>query len=113
MKFVFTAAVLLLASAVTGALAGQQQNLDSVSREVLAAENARFAALDRSDGPALQKILGDDHTYVHASGKIDTKQSIWRPSVPGRFTTFPGGPKVCLCDPSATLRCSTANIWFA
>ena len=76
MKFVIAAAVLVVAVAVTGALARQQQNLDSVSKEVLAAENARTAALDRGDVTALEYILGGDLTYVHASGKIDTKQSM-------------------------------------
>lgn len=36
----------------------------------------RTAALDRGDVAALEYILGDDLTYVHASGKIDTKQSM-------------------------------------
>ncbi len=76
MKFVIAAAVLVVAVVVTGALARQQQNLDSVSKEVLAAENARTAALDRGDVAALEYILVDDLTYVHASGKIDTKRSM-------------------------------------
>jgi hypothetical protein len=43
--------------------------------EVLAAEKARTAALEGADVPALEKLLGDDLTYVHASGRTDTKQS--------------------------------------
>ena len=58
MKFVIAAAVLVFAAAVTGALAGQQQDLDSVSKEVLAAESARTAALDRSDVAALEQHSG-------------------------------------------------------
>lgn len=49
---------------------------DSATSEVLAAENARTAALDNNDLPALEKILADDLTYVHASGKVDTKASM-------------------------------------
>jgi ketosteroid isomerase-like protein len=46
---------------------------DAAEKEVLAAENARTTALDHSDVPALEKLLADDLTYVHASGKVDTK----------------------------------------
>lgn len=44
-------------------------------REVMAVEQARTAALDRSDVAALDRIMADDVTYIHASGKVDTKQS--------------------------------------
>jgi ketosteroid isomerase-like protein len=44
-------------------------------REVMAVEEARVAALDRSDVAALDRIMADDVTYVHASGKVDTKQT--------------------------------------
>jgi hypothetical protein len=77
MKAMFAAAaVLLFARALMGAPPPQQQGPDPVSIEVLAAENARTAALERNDVPALDKILGDDLTYVHASGKVDTKTSM-------------------------------------
>jgi hypothetical protein len=49
---------------------------DSATNEVLAAESARTAALDSNDLPALEKILADDLTYVHASGKVDTKATM-------------------------------------
>jgi Domain of unknown function (DUF4440) len=42
---------------------------------VKAAEEARVAALDRSDVAALDHLLAPDLTYVHASGKVDTKVS--------------------------------------
>ena len=44
-------------------------------QQVMAAEHARVAALDSSDVAALEKIMADDVTYVHASGKVDTKAS--------------------------------------
>jgi hypothetical protein len=44
-------------------------------KAVLAVEEARTAALDRSDLAAIGKIMADDVTYVHASGKVDTKAS--------------------------------------
>jgi ketosteroid isomerase-like protein len=45
------------------------------AQEVLAAEQARTAALDRSDVATLTTIMAEDVTYVHASGKVDTRQS--------------------------------------
>lgn len=47
----------------------------SAREEVLAAEKARTTALEHADVAALKKLLGDDLTYVHASGKTDTKAS--------------------------------------
>ena len=43
--------------------------------EVLAAEKARTVALEHSDVAALEQIMADDVTYIHASGKVDTKKS--------------------------------------
>jgi hypothetical protein len=43
--------------------------------EVLTAEQTRVAALGAQDVPALEKIMAEDETYVHASGKVDTKAS--------------------------------------
>ena len=43
--------------------------------EVMAVEKARTEALDHSDLPVLDRIMADDVTYIHASGKVDTKQS--------------------------------------
>ncbi len=45
------------------------------AKEVMATEEARTAALDRSDVAELEKIMADDVTYIHASGKVDTKKS--------------------------------------
>jgi hypothetical protein len=43
--------------------------------EILAVEKSRTSALEHTDLAALDKLLGDDLTYVHASGKVDTKTS--------------------------------------
>jgi hypothetical protein len=43
------------------------------AKEVMATEEARTAALDHSDVAALERIMADDVTYIHASGKVDTK----------------------------------------
>jgi ketosteroid isomerase-like protein len=45
------------------------------AKQVMAAEQARTAALEHSDVATLERIMADDVTYVHASGKTDTKKS--------------------------------------
>ena len=46
-----------------------------VEREVLAADAARVKALVENDVDALEQLLGDDLTYVHSNGMLDTKES--------------------------------------
>ena len=69
-------AMLLFAGVVWGLAASGAALDDTASKEVLAVETARTTALDNSDVAALEKILADDLTYVHASGKVDTKASL-------------------------------------
>jgi len=69
----------LLLVAVAGSLLVQHPahaQLDNkTAMEVMAVEEARTAALDRSDVARLDQIMADDVTYIHASGKVDTKKS--------------------------------------
>jgi len=69
----------ILLSLVLGAssmLAAQTPSAESpAAKEVLATEQARTTALDQSDVAALDQIMADDVTYIHASGKVDTKKS--------------------------------------
>ncbi len=48
---------------------------DKSSNEVIAAEKARAAALVQGNIAALERIMAEDETYVHASGKTDTRTS--------------------------------------
>jgi len=48
---------------------------NQLSQEVMASETARTTALEHSDLAALDRLMADDVTYVHASGKTDTKKS--------------------------------------
>ncbi|MGA7343889.1 MAG: nuclear transport factor 2 family protein [Terracidiphilus sp.] len=65
-----------LAAGVGAAVAGRGLFAESgAASQVMAAEQARVAALDSSDVAALERIMADDVTYVHASGKVDTKTS--------------------------------------
>jgi ketosteroid isomerase-like protein len=60
----------------TVSLAAQAQpEPGDVQRQVMAAEKARTTALEHSDVAALEKLMADDVTYVHASGKVDTKNT--------------------------------------
>jgi hypothetical protein len=44
-----------------------------VAEEVLAAERARVQLAVKADTSALEKILGDELTYAHSNGRVDTK----------------------------------------
>jgi ketosteroid isomerase-like protein len=46
---------------------------ESIVAEVLAAEEARIAAVHAGDWERLGDFLGEDLTYTHMSGKIETK----------------------------------------
>jgi ketosteroid isomerase-like protein len=52
-----------------------QPGTDNAQKQVLAVEQARTTALEHSDVAALERIMADDVTYIHASGKVDTKSS--------------------------------------
>jgi hypothetical protein len=69
----------LVFTLLLGAGAAQTQPVSSPDREAakqaMGAEASRVEALDRSDIAALDRILDAQLTYVHASGKVDTKAS--------------------------------------
>lgn len=76
MRPLFVVVMLLAAGMALGVPAAQPGRVDSTANDVLIAEHARTTALEKSDLVALDKILGDDLTYVHASGQVDTKASL-------------------------------------
>ena len=45
-------------------------------KEVRGVEQARVAAFISKDTAALDKLLRDDLTYIHASGRVDDKKSL-------------------------------------
>jgi hypothetical protein len=53
---------------------------------------------------ALERIMADDVTYIHASGKTDTRKLIWMPFAPVNSTTFPGSQRICKCAWREVLR---------
>ncbi len=76
MRPLFLVVVLLAAGVALGGPAPRPRPVDSTANDVLGAEHARTTALEAGDLGALDKILGEDLTYVHASGKVDTKASL-------------------------------------
>ena len=48
------------------------------SRQVLAAEDQRFAAMRHADTAALGRLLAPDLTYTHTDGEQDTKDDFLR-----------------------------------
>ena len=74
----FAAIVLcaLVAPATSSPSAAQSNAAqNSVEADVLAVEKARIAAVLARDVKTLERICADDLTYIHASGRVDTKAS--------------------------------------
>ncbi|HTZ90290.1 MAG TPA: nuclear transport factor 2 family protein [Alloacidobacterium sp.] len=83
-----------LALATSVMMAAQPPSATSpASKEVLVAEEARTAALDHSDIAAIEKVMADDVTYIHASGKVDTKKSYLDAIRSGRLHYISWQPK--------------------
>ncbi|MGE3856348.1 MAG: nuclear transport factor 2 family protein [Dehalococcoidia bacterium] len=49
--------------------------MSAAEQELAAAQRARFDATIAGDTAALQRLMGDDLTYFHSTGRQDTKQS--------------------------------------
>ena len=60
----------------SGAVAGQ--GLGARTREVLAVEDRRFAAMTDADTATLRRYLSDSLTYTHTTGRLDGKSSLLR-----------------------------------
>jgi Domain of unknown function (DUF4440) len=85
--------LVLGASAV---LAGRvPSDISQAAREVMATQEARTSALDHSDVAALERIMADDVTYIHASGKVDTKKSYLEAIRSGQLHYFHGNLRTC------------------
>jgi ketosteroid isomerase-like protein len=75
MKCALALATLFFVSLWLAATTSSVVEAQSEEAEVRAAETARTNALVHADVTALEKFMADDVTYVHASGKSDTKSS--------------------------------------
>jgi hypothetical protein len=74
MKKILAGLSFALAAVVVLPAFGQVPRTEA-EKQVLAAENARTEALVHGDMAVLDRIMADDETYIHASGKVDTKTS--------------------------------------
>lgn len=70
-KTTMTAAAVLLA--LCGAARAADCDPKLVPSEVLAADEARYAALQAVDVAALERLLGNDLFYTHSSTQVDDK----------------------------------------
>jgi uncharacterized protein (TIGR02246 family) len=86
------AVAVLCAAAAAQRLLADARDAGEIT-EVLAAEQTRVAALDAQDVPTLEKIMADDVTYVHASGKVDTKTSYLAAIRSGQLHYYSWQPK--------------------
>lgn len=57
----------------------------SVSDQVLAAEDARFAAMIRADAAELGEWLAEDLQYVHSSAVVETREQLLDSITSGRI----------------------------
>jgi uncharacterized protein YecT (DUF1311 family) len=64
----------LAVSGVEGAL----PEGDELSRELMAVEDRRFAAMVRADTAALAALLDGELEYVHTTGRVDTAEELLR-----------------------------------
>lgn len=58
------------------------------SGEVLAAEDARFAAMVAADPVALQRWLASDLSYVHSTGRVENREQLIASLVGGKLRYF-------------------------
>ena len=75
MRRIYVAIMLVCAIVGKAALAADSRD-ESARAEVLAAEHARTTALVQHDVTTLARLLRDDLTYIHSSGRIDDKNSL-------------------------------------
>ena len=75
MKCALALATLFFVSLWSAATTSNAVGTQSGEAAVRAAEKARTTALVHGDVAALEKLMANDVTYVHASGKSDTKAS--------------------------------------
>ncbi len=77
MKRIFLTAVFIAgASLALGQTAGKKpvpEKHSTAEQEVLQAENARIQAVVDRDTPALERMLADELTYTHSTGRVESK----------------------------------------
>ena len=73
------ALTILLSPGLAPARAGSQpgrQNQSKVQREIIELDGQRMRAMVHVDIAALDRILANDLTYTHSTGRVDTKTTL-------------------------------------
>ena len=68
--------IVLVCTLAGGVKLAADASSDSTRNEISAVEKARADAFVKHDVAMLDKLLRDDLTYIHASGRIDDKKSL-------------------------------------
>jgi hypothetical protein len=64
----------------------------SPANAVLAAEDARFAAMVAADPDAMRRWLAEDLSYVHATGRVENREQLVESIVSGKLRYLAFGP---------------------
>jgi len=75
-----TISTLLLSIVLSAASVGSSAD----KQDVMAAMDAYKNAMTHKDGAALEKLLGDDLTYVHSEGLLESKADVIKSVVSGK-----------------------------
>ena len=75
-----TISTLLLSIVLSAASVGSTAD----KQDVMAAMDAYKNAMTHKDGAALEKLLGDDLTYVHSEGLLESKADVIKSVVSGK-----------------------------
>src|SRR6185369_5135097 len=75
-----TISTLLLSIVLSAASVGSSAD----KQDVMAAMDAYKNAMTHKDGAALEKLLGDDLTYVHSDGLLESKGDVIKSVVSGK-----------------------------
>jgi len=119
-----TISTLLLSIVLSAASVGSTAD----KQDVMAAMDAYKNAMTHKDGAALEKLLGDDLTYVHSEGLLESKAHLIKSVVSGKAavdkieflpdtdvrvhgkTAFVAG-KVDLTHPTSIVHMHVLHVW--
>jgi len=119
-----TISTLLLSIVLSAASVGSTAD----KQDVMAAMDAYKNAVTHKDGAALEKLLGDDLTYVHSEGLLESKADVIKSVVSGKAavdkieflpdtdvrvhgkTAFVAG-KVDLTHPTSVVHMHVLHVW--
>ena len=119
MKARFTIPVALAALALTTGGPGRAETPAATAAALIAADDARIAAMRRPDRAALEAAFSDELRYAHSNGTIDTKASFIEVLATGktkylgydhveRQFTFPA-PGIALMTGKARIQAESSN----